>query len=259
MLISVSDLAVVWGVTPSGVLHVGAHEGEEAEAYAAQGWKPVWWIEMLPDKCAYLRARFGDDPSNQVLQGACWDENGVDLSVFRANNGQSSSLLAPTEHLQDYPDIAFETTTSIRTTRLDSLLPSTATFDFVNLDLQGAELRALRGLGHHLRQVKWAYVEVNTRPLYEQCCLIDELDRFMHSTGFSRVVTRMAGSASGWGDALYANPDRIGKMPLRTTVAFRIKQTKWTTWQSIRKPLGAVKRAVKKALSGSSRGPRRIG
>jgi len=77
MLIPVRDLVTVWGVEPRGVLHVGAHEAEEADAYAAAGWQPVWWVEMLPDKCAALSAKFRDDPLNRVLQGACWDEDGV--------------------------------------------------------------------------------------------------------------------------------------------------------------------------------------
>jgi len=241
MLIPVRDLATVWGVEPRGVLHVGAHEAEEADAYAAAGWQPVWWVEMLPDKCAALSAKFRDDPLNRVLQGACWDEDGVALEVFRASNGQSSSLLAPHEHLRDHPDVSFQKTAPILTTRLDSLLPATATFDLVNLDLQGAELRALRGLGRHLAQVKWAYVEVNTRPLYASCCLVDELDRFMASAGFRRVVTRMAGPRSGWGDALYVNASRVGAIHFPTSVGRRIKQVKWIALQTLRERLRALR------------------
>jgi len=245
MLIPVRDLVTVWGVEPRGVLHVGAHEAEEADAYAAAGWQPVWWVEMLPDKCAVLSAKFRDDPLNRVLQGACWDEDGVALDVFRASNGQSSSLLAPRDHLRDHPDVSFHKTAPILTTRLDSLLPATATFDLVNLDLQGAELRALRGLGRHLAQVKWAYVEVNTRPLYASCCLVDELDRFMASAGFRRVATRMAGPWSGWGDALYVNASRVGAIPFPTSVARRIKQMKWIASQTLRDRLRALRHLLR--------------
>ena len=107
MLIKISDLARVWGVQPSGVLHVGAHEAEEASAYAASGWQPVWWVEMLPDKYALLLAKFAGSPSNHVLHAACWDEDGAKMIVHRAANDQSSSLFVPREHLDVYPEISF--------------------------------------------------------------------------------------------------------------------------------------------------------
>ena len=244
MIIPVSDLARVWNVRPTGVLHVGAHEGEEADTYAKHGWTPVWWVDMLPDKCEILRNRFCSDPSNQVLQGACWDESGVALDLHRAVNGQSSSLLAPTDHLREHPEVTFEPSAPVFTTRLDALLPDTAHFDFVNVDVQGAELRALKGLGRHLDHVKWVYAEVNTRPLYEGCCLISDLDDFFHSSGFQRVATKIAGKAS-WGDALYVNTSRTGP----SSVPARLRQAGWHVRQVLEGPLGLARRAVRKLRS----------
>lgn len=209
MLVPVDALAKTFGVRPTGVLHVGAHEAEEWEDYQRFGWGPVIWVEMLPEKAELLRTRFAGNKQTTVINAACWDEDGKRLPLFRANNGQSSSLLAPDHHLQAHPTVTFSTEGSMTTSRLDSLLPKQATFDFLNFDIQGAELNALKGLGSRLAHVSWAYLEINRKPLYAGCALLPDLDQFLAEQGFRRVVLRMAGN-SGWGDALYANVRKLG-------------------------------------------------
>ena len=218
MLISIQDLTRFFGVHPNGVLHVGAHEAEEAVAYRNHKWGSVIWVEMLPEKYEALRVRFADDAHNLVLHAACWDVDGVRLSMFRASNGQSSSLLSPEHHLIEYPSVSFVEAAEIITSRLDSILPAPSRFDFINLDIQGAELHALRGLGERLAQVRWAYLEVNTLRMYRDCALVGEIDAFMDSMGFARIATRMAGR-HGWGDALYVNTRKMSKLAFRWLTA----------------------------------------
>jgi len=88
------------------------------------------------------------------------------------------------------------------TTRLDDLLPKTSKFDFINLDIQGSELEALKGLGDLLSGVNWIYTEVNRKPLYIDIPMVEELDSFLLSEGFKRRKTRWQFNA-GSGDALY--------------------------------------------------------
>ena len=231
MLISVATLTRYFGVRPAGVLHVGAHEAEESEAYRAFDWGPVTWVEMLPEKFEQLKTRFANDPYNRPLHAACWDEDGSALPLFEASNGQSSSLLAPREHLVAHPRIFFSQSGTMTTSRLDSILPPHAKFDFVALDIQGAELRALRGMGERLRDVKWAFLEVNTKLMYEGCALIDEMDAFMKEAGFVRLLTKMAGS-SGWGDALYVNEKRLARSELRR---LKLRARVWAALDIVRR------------------------
>lgn len=230
MLITMPELQWVFGVRANGVLHVGAHDAEESDAYKHYNWAPVIWVEMLPEKFEALKNRFSGDRENTVLHAACWDASGTELSVFRASNDQSSSLLAPDLHLSVYPAISFLKDARIRTSRLDSILPSTVRFDFINFDIQGAELRALRGLGDHLEQVRWAYLEVNIRRLYKDSAIVEEVDGFMLERGFIRIATRMAG-AEGWGDALYVNTRKISKPAL---LWLRIKASLWNAYCNAR-------------------------
>ena len=81
--------------------------------------------------------------------------------------------------LVEHPEIHVVEEFALPTARLDTLLAGTPhRFDFVNLDIQGAELRALRGLGDRLRGVRWIYCEVMEKPLYIGAPLVGELDAY---------------------------------------------------------------------------------
>jgi hypothetical protein len=56
----------------------------------------------------------------------------------------------------------------------------------------------------YLSQIEYIYSEVNGSYVYEDCCLINELDDFLSQYGFKRVETQWCGNdSSGWGDAFY--------------------------------------------------------
>lgn len=75
-------------------------------------------------------------------------------------------------------------------------------FNFLNMDLQGAELLALHGATKTLDSVETIYTEVNKKQVYKGCAQIGELDKFLACFQFRRVATEWAGNA-GWGDSLY--------------------------------------------------------
>jgi len=75
----------------------------------------------------------------------------------------------------------------------------------MNLDIQGAELKALKGSTLILPHIKSIYTEVNTKELYENCAMLHELDSYLESFGFTRVETSM--TEHGWGDAFYIKKD----------------------------------------------------
>jgi hypothetical protein len=73
--------------------------------------------------------------------------------------------------------------------------------DFINADLQGFELNAIKGMGDLLHQFKYAYIEVNKAQVYEGCAQIEELDEYLKGFGFRRVET--AKWIGDWSDALW--------------------------------------------------------
>lgn len=208
MLISVRQLERYWAVKPAGVLHVGAHEAEELTDYQAAGWLPVVWVEGLPDKAVLLQERLRRTADQHVISALVWDTDGESLTMWRTNNGQSSSALPLGTHRVEHPEVWVVEELSVQSSRLDTLLQGTAhRFDFINLDIQGAELRALRGLGDGIRSVRWVYCEVNEKPLYVGAPLVSEIDAYLAPLGFHRVDTDM--TPHGWGDALYAHTDAV--------------------------------------------------
>ena len=204
MLISMSDLTRDYGVNPRVIAHIGAHKGEEYEQYAKLMPTNVYWFEANPDQVAYLDKLFQNDPTQHLIPGAVWDKDGDSLEFKITSNTLSSSLFALGEHSKIYPDIVSEREVSVKTMRLDSFFNDKQGPDFINLDIQGAELHALKGAAGILRAVSHIYTEVSYVELYLGAPLAGEIDHYLKSVGFKKVMARTL-PKDGWGDVLYIN------------------------------------------------------
>lgn len=227
MLISVKFLTKKLGIEPHGVLHVGAHKAEEEASYSRYGWSaenPTIWIEAQPSLAVALEKSL-DQRNNRIICAVAWDQDDVYLPFHITNNGESSSVYELGQHLQKHPRVKRIETIQLRTSKLSTILPKDAGFDFVNLDIQGAELRALIGMEETISKVKWIYTEVNKIPLYKEIPLIGELDDFLEKRGFQRYMARWV-PFKGWGDALYISMDELtqSKYPSRFKLNFLIFQ-----------------------------------
>lgn len=209
MLIDTNTLKYKFGVNPKGILHVGAHLGEELGMYLNAGWLcPIIWVEGQANLAARLTSCL---PSNhKVINAFVWDLDGINLNFKVTNNSQSSSLLNLGTHKHNYPDIFVNKVEVVQTKRLDSLIESSDNIDLLVLDIQGAELKALIGLGDHLKRVNYVYSEVNKWGVYEDCALVKELDQYLGHFGFKRVATSWVRGA-GWGDALWIRSNLFNK------------------------------------------------
>lgn len=207
MLIPFQDLFRRHGIRPTGILHLGANTGQEAGDYNALGITRVIWVEASPSLFPKLVAHVS--PYGHRALKACVAEVDGDRRKFHiANNkGQSNSLLELGTHRQAHPEVHYIGDIEMTTIRVDSLLKKHGLFInspgwFLNADLQGAELMALRGMEGLLKFFSHLYLEINERPLYVGCPLVGELDGFLKPHGFRRAETKMSGN-HGWGDALY--------------------------------------------------------
>lgn len=201
MLISVRELHHYWNVTPIGVVHVGAHEAEELLEYRNNRFGQVIWVEAQPNLAEKLRvSTFGSGDS--VIEAAVWHEKDIPMKLKISSNSQSTSLLEFGSHEVTYPDIAFIETIEVLTQTLDDVIDPIKEFNFLNLDIQGAELHALKGFEKQISKLNWIYTEVNHEEVYLGCTLVDDLDAFLATHGFSRKATRWC-LGKGWGDALY--------------------------------------------------------
>lgn len=195
-----------------GVIHVGAHICQEAELYDSLGMNPrdpekVLWIEANAD-IAEFAAKNGRFPN--IVCAAVSDADDAEVTFFVTNaDGQSSSILPLAEHRREHPDIYEVAVRRVRTITLDTLFDKLGIphdrYDVANLDIQGAELMALRGAEKILAGVRAVYTEVNTKELYAGCALLGEIDEFLGARGFVRVALEMTNH--GWGDALYVSKE----------------------------------------------------
>lgn len=200
MLIPLKPLVDQYKMKITGVIHVGAHWGQEFEAYQQNGVSQIIFIEPAEAAFKRLTAMYGHLDNVHLIHCACAEEDGSGLLyVEEHNQGQSNSLLKPRRHLQHYPQIVFDQTELVPVRTLDSITFHKELYNFLMMDTQGAELLVLKGAKETLPHIDYIYTEVNEQELYEGNAMVSELDQYLPD--FKRVETLMTGQ--GWGDAVY--------------------------------------------------------
>ena len=188
----------------TGVLHIGAHDCEEQGVYMQQNIPTdnIFWVEAMPEKVTHIRSV---NPNIHIYQALISDTDNEIKKFYITNNGQSSSMLELGTHQTHYPHIHVVNTILLSTKRMDTLIEEKSIpidrVNFINLDIQGSELTALKSMEKYLNGIQYIYTEVNTEKVYKDCCLVKELDQYLAKFGFMRVVTKTV--KEGWGDALY--------------------------------------------------------
>ena len=203
-MLDIPQLCRQHSIKPRGIIHVGAHEGGEVGCYQAMEAQKVLFIEANPLVFERLQANIAAYSNVKAVNYAISNQNGT-INLHVTSFDQSSSIL-PLKHHQDiYPDIVETHQITVESRTLDTLLReldlNPADFNILNIDIQGAELLALKGATHWLQYVEAINTEVNYKELYEGCALIDDLDEFLERYGFERVAT--VTHHPDWGDAFY--------------------------------------------------------
>jgi FkbM family methyltransferase len=178
---------------------------QEREAYQKHGFNNTVWIEANPKIIKYVNEKLTLNEKETIYNYAITDSLDEFIDFHITSFDQSSSILKLGTHKKYYPQINEVESIKVPAKRMDKLIIekniNIENYDFINLDIQGAELLALKSFGSYLKNIKYIYTEINTEPLYEGCCLLPELDLFLEKEGFKRVETQM--TSAKWGDALY--------------------------------------------------------
>jgi FkbM family methyltransferase len=200
-----ADLFPRYGILPRGVVHIGAHVGEEYPHYVEAGCRRVLFIEADPNTFAHLAPRFRDNPDVTCINRAVSDRAGR-LPFSRMSGSQSSSLLPPKEHLDIYPGITLTETIEVDAAPLPDILAEfgidAANYNVLAIDTQGAERMILAGCGPLLSRFDAVSVEVNYAELYQGCGRIADIDDLLFAQGYERV-DEISPFHHSWGDAFY--------------------------------------------------------
>jgi FkbM family methyltransferase len=200
MLINLDLLFQKYNIDFKGILHVGAHECEEIYAYEKYiSRNKILWIDALQDKVELSRQKYSDI----LIEQAVVSDKYEIVKFNRSNNGQSSSILELGLHKVFHPQVWYTESFSCETKLLkDIICKYDIPYNFINLDIQGAELKALKGMEEYLPNIDYIYTEVNSDYVYKDCALIGELDEYLGKFGLKRVETEWCGDCK-WGDAFY--------------------------------------------------------
>lgn len=209
MLINFQQSLHKYNMHVRGIIHVGAHYGQEYADYARAGIREVVFIEPCAKAFQVLKDTYGEVPGVSLINSACGAEFSVaQMNVEQANQGMSNSLLKPAGHLQQYPSIQFTETEEVEVHPLDEFELFRCVMNLLVMDVQGYELEVLRGATETLRHIDYIYTEVNRDEVYEGCAKVHQLDEFL--TDFQRVETNWAGGT--WGDAWYIRKSLLNQL-----------------------------------------------
>jgi len=168
-----------------GILHIGAHEGQEAEVYNRLS-KPVIWIEAIPIYFEKLRENISPFHNqlalNVLLDSKCHSSR----DFFITSNNAESSSIYPLARNDYWRGLENSEVCKLPSKRLDCISSDLKLreFDYWIVDVQGAELEVLKGAGDLLNYCRYLQVEISQEKFYEGGVEFQELRAFLNSKSF---------------------------------------------------------------------------
>jgi FkbM family methyltransferase len=192
-----------------GIFHVGASFCQELSMYEKFGIpaNQIVWIEAIPDIVEKMKAN-----GIQNMYQAVFAEVPGELSFnVTSNNGESSSILALKQHLNEHPEVQLSHNLTLQAQTMKHFVDTNqlpeGCLDFLVMDIQGAELHVLRGSPEVLKDVKMIVTEVSTAELYAGQGLFSEVTSFLETHGFECVQKFI--NRQNWGDAFYIRKEYL--------------------------------------------------
>lgn len=213
MLIDIYNIFFELNIQPKGIIHLGAHKGEELVLYKKLNIRNILLYEANKKLINYLKIKsfffnFLYKMNIKVINKAIYNEN-KSCRLNITSNSQSSSILNLGLHKKLYPNIIKKDESLVNGATLNSEFKNfynINNFNILNMDIQGSELLALIGASDIVDNLDVIYTEINYLHIYENCALINEIDNYLMKHDFTRFKTKTIKDSDGtpmWGDALY--------------------------------------------------------
>jgi FkbM family methyltransferase len=200
MLLDFESICNKYNLEIKGVIHIGAHYGQEDSLYTNRNIKNRMYFEPLEKNFNILKTKVS---KNAILHKIALgnEEKNVDMYVESANLGMSSSILKPQHHIIQYPHIVFNEIENVKMDKLDNIDFNRDDYNFINIDVQGYELEVFKGAEKTLNHIDFIISEINNVHLYENGTLLNDLINFLSQYNFELVEENWAGQT--WGDGFF--------------------------------------------------------
>jgi FkbM family methyltransferase len=205
MLIDISLMSrYVNSANVRGIFHIGANTCQELSLYMNNfniSKDNIIWIEAIPRIVEEMKGK-----GITTIYQAVLDETPGEITLnVTSNNGESASILELNTHKIYYPTIKVVEKLELKSETLSNFIETRNInkefLDFLVMDIQGAELRVLRGSPDVLTHVKMICTEINAEELYHGAGLFKDLKEFLELHDFT-CVSHVINNQK-WGDALF--------------------------------------------------------
>ena len=184
-------------IKSSGILHLGAHRGKEAEIYQ---WfnKKVLWIEANPNIFSDLNNHIKYYFKQVAINALLGDEN-KKKNFFVSNRDASCSSIfdlsdeVKNKKLWKNENIIMKKKIKLAMKKLDTLIAEKEIdikdYNHWILDLQGSEIQVLKGSIDSLKYCKSMMIEISKKNFYENgSSQWEDLNKFLNMQGFKANI-----------------------------------------------------------------------
>jgi len=199
MLLNLNDLVVKYNMTINGIIHIGAHFGEEHTTYKKLNVNKVVYFEPVKKTFNKLKESVTDAELFNYALGC--ENKSIEMYVEEKDLFGCSSILKPSSN---YDTVSFSSNEIVEMRTLDSF--NFSGYNFLNIDVQGYELEVLKGSSETLKNVDYIICEINKEtPLkkmdYIGASNVNDVISFLNQFGFELVEEDWTGVS--WGDGLF--------------------------------------------------------
>jgi len=199
---NIDELFIFFKVNVKGILHIGAHKCEELETYLKYTTTDkILWVEAIE---SLIKQNLEKNSNLKILNAVVSNEDDKDIEFKITNLTNCSSILDLKYHKEIHPSIEVVEIIKMKTTTIQTLYKENninpLDYNTLVMDIQGAELLALEGMGNDLNNIDTIYIEVNEKELYEGCCDLNSLYKYLINFGFERKYITLL---NGYGNAFY--------------------------------------------------------
>ena len=188
------------------IIDCGAHIGSDSIELAkifTQG--KIHSFEPVPALYKFLKFNSRKQSNIFCYELALSNTNGIaKMFVSSGTSDASSSLLKPTGHLVDHPNVHFDNGIEVKTQTLDTWAEKNNIdkVDFLWLDMQGFELQMLKASNKILHTIKALHTEVSIKETYADAVLYKEFRVWLEGLGFELIAESIL-KGTDMGNALF--------------------------------------------------------